>query len=85
MSLTMTDTPLTERESQVLRLLGQGLSNRQIAAALTLSENTIKLHVAAIFHKLDVASRTEAVTTAIRRGIITLEETDAPLPPNPGG
>jgi len=63
---------LTERECQVLLLLSQGLSNRQIASALRLSENTVKLHVAAIFRKLDVSSRTEAATTAVRRGIIAL-------------
>ncbi len=65
---------LSERELDVLRLLGQGLSNRQIAAGLTLSEHTIKLHVASIFVKLSVSNRTQAVAVAVRRGIIALEK-----------
>jgi two-component system NarL family response regulator len=66
--------PLTERELEVLQLLSRGLSNRQIAAALTLSENTIRVHLARIFEKLGVSSRTEAATTAIRRGLVALED-----------
>ena len=69
------DISLSKRELDVLRLLSQGLSNRQIATSLTLSQNTIKLHVASIFFKLSVGNRTEAVTTAVRRGIIVLDET----------
>jgi len=75
---------LTERENQVLRLLSQGLSNREIAVALTLSENTIKQHVAGIFQKLSVSSRTEAVATAVRRGLIALELEPLPTNHQPG-
>ena len=71
---TLDPSPLTERELEVLHLLSQGLSNRQIAAALTLSENTIRVHIARIFPKLGVSSRTEAATTAIRRGLIMLDD-----------
>ena len=67
------DLSLTDRELDVLRLLSQGLSNRQIATSLALSQNTIKLHVASIFAKLSVATRTEAVATAVRSGIIALD------------
>ena len=63
---------LSEREIEVLRLIAKGAANKQIAVALTLSESTIKTHVANIFHKLDVNGRTEAVTQAIQKGIINL-------------
>jgi DNA-binding NarL/FixJ family response regulator len=61
---------LTRRELQVLGLVGQGLGNRAIADRLGLSANTIRLHLASIFLKLGVSTRTEAVATAVRRGII---------------
>lgn len=63
---------LTERESQVLQLLAQGLANKQIAAALSISEHTVKFHVSAVYNKLGVASRTEAVRTGVQRGLIVL-------------
>jgi two-component system, NarL family, response regulator len=63
---------LTERELEVLRLIAQGNTNQGIAAALFIVEGTVKAHVASILHKLDVADRTEAVTEAIRRGILHL-------------
>lgn len=66
------DAGLSTRELDVLRLLALGLSNREIAGQLALSANTIRLHLTSIFHKLDVGSRTEAVATAIRRGIIRM-------------
>ena len=65
---------LSNREMDVLRLLGRGLSNRQIAAALTVSQNTVKLHVTSILLKLGVGNRTEAVAAAVRRGILSLED-----------
>lgn len=65
-------TPLTPRELQVLDLLGEGLGNKAIAARLAISERTVKFHVRAIFEKLDVESRTEAVTAALKRGLILL-------------
>ena len=64
--------PLTAREREVLELLGQGLSNRQIAERLGISEHTAKFHVAAVSGKLGAASRTEAVSRGVRRGLITL-------------
>ena len=64
--------PLTPREREVLELLGQGLSNRQIAERLGISEHTAKFHVASVSGKLGASSRTEAVSRGVRRGLITL-------------
>jgi NarL family two-component system response regulator LiaR len=61
---------LTEREMEVLTLMVEGLNNTQIAGKLTVSPSTIKSHVSNILSKLGVASRTEAVTLALRNGII---------------
>ena len=63
---------LTPREVEVLALVAQGLRNREIALALTLSEETVQVHVRNILSKLDVKDRTEAVSVALRRGIIHL-------------
>jgi DNA-binding NarL/FixJ family response regulator len=63
-------TPLTEREVEVLRLLGQGLSNREISSALHLKEETVKTHVSNILSKLGVRSRTQAAIHAIRTGLL---------------
>ena len=63
---------LTRRELDVLKLLASGRSNREIAVALDTTEGTIKSYVIRILDKLGVSDRTEAVTTAIRRGIIRL-------------
>lgn len=63
---------LTARELDVLRWLALGLPNKAIALKLGISEHTVKFHVAAILGKLDAASRTEAVTTAARRGMLVL-------------
>jgi DNA-binding NarL/FixJ family response regulator len=64
--------PLTSREIEVLNLLGEGLGNKQIAGRLGISEHTVKFHVTSILGKLNAASRTEAVTIGIRRGLILL-------------
>jgi DNA-binding NarL/FixJ family response regulator len=64
--------PLTEREIEVLEYLAQGLPNKIIATRLHITTHTIKFHVAQILHKLNAASRTEAVATAVRRGYISL-------------
>ena len=61
---------LTERELEVLALMIEGLNNTQIAGRLTVSPSTIKSHVSNILSKLGVASRTEAVTLALRNGIV---------------
>ncbi len=63
--------PLTERETEVLRLLGRGQSNREIARALHLKEETVKTHVSKILSKIGVRSRTQAAIYAIRSGLIT--------------
>lgn len=64
--------PLTPRELEVLTLLGQGRSNDQIAVALSIAPRTVKVHVQNILAKLGAANRTEAVTIAAKRGLITL-------------
>ncbi len=63
---------LTPRESEVLHLLAAGLPNKLIAARLGVSEHTAKFHVSSVLSKLGAASRTEAVTTAARRGLLLL-------------
>lgn len=62
---------LTEREREVLALMIEGLSNTQIAGRLTVSPSTIKSHVSNVLSKLGVASRTEAVTLALRNHLVT--------------
>ena len=63
---------VSEREIDVLKLLAQGRSNKEIGSALFISEGTVKSHVKGIFAKLNVISRTEAVANATRRGLIQL-------------
>ncbi|MGA8557387.1 MAG: response regulator transcription factor [Candidatus Acidiferrales bacterium] len=63
---------LTPREIEVLRAMAEGLANKEIAARLGISENTIKFHVASIMGKLGAGSRTEAVMLGIRHGIVLL-------------
>lgn len=63
---------LTPREHEVLVLLAEGLSNKQIAAKLTISEHTAKFHVNSILQKMDAQKRVEAVVRAARRGLINL-------------
>jgi two-component system, NarL family, response regulator LiaR len=62
---------LTERERTVLALMVEGLNNTQIAGRLTVSPSTVKSHVSNILSKLGVSSRTEAVTLALRHGLVT--------------
>ena len=64
--------PLTDRESEVIGLLAKGLANKQIAAALGISEHTVKFHVSSIYSKLNVTNRTEAVREGLRGGWIAL-------------
>jgi DNA-binding CsgD family transcriptional regulator len=64
--------PLTDRERQVLQLTAEGLANKQIAAALDISENTVKFHLSSLYAKLGVTSRTEAVRAGARRGWVVL-------------
>lgn len=64
--------PLTPRERQVLQMLASGLVNKEIAAKLSISEHTVKFHVASILGKLGASTRTEAVSIGIRRGLVLL-------------
>jgi DNA-binding NarL/FixJ family response regulator len=63
---------LTDRETEVLALLAQGKTNKEIAAALVISERTVKFHVGSILGKLGAGNRTEAVTIAVQRGLVNL-------------
>ncbi len=63
---------LTERELEVLKLLAQGMPNKEIAAQLVISERTAKFHVSSIMGKLGATNRTEAVSLAAQKGLITL-------------
>ncbi|MBI3799565.1 MAG: response regulator transcription factor [Deltaproteobacteria bacterium] len=65
---------LTPREQEVLRLLVAGKSNKEMATTLSLSGNTVKIHLTHLFSKLSVSDRTQAVTIAFRRGLVRLEE-----------
>jgi DNA-binding NarL/FixJ family response regulator len=67
-----TSDALTPREHDILRLLGDGLANRDIAEALGLSDHTVKFHLRSIFAKLGAHTRTEAVSAAVRRGLLLL-------------
>jgi DNA-binding NarL/FixJ family response regulator len=64
---------LTQREREVIQIMARGLSNREIAAILGISELTVQVHVKNIFTKLDATDRTTAVYIALRRGIVSLD------------
>jgi DNA-binding NarL/FixJ family response regulator len=68
----LSDDDLTPREIEVLRLIAEGSRNHEIATSLFLSEETVKTHIKHIMLKLDATDRTQAVTIAVRRGIIHL-------------
>jgi DNA-binding NarL/FixJ family response regulator len=72
-ALHAAEDPLTSREVAVLALVAGGKANKEIAWQLSVSEETVKAHLKSVFLKLDVADRTQAVTVAIRRGIIALQ------------
>jgi DNA-binding NarL/FixJ family response regulator len=65
------ETP-SDRELEVLRLIAKGFANKEIAAQLHITNSTVKTHIASIFQKLNASDRTEAVTQAIKRGIIQI-------------
>lgn len=67
--------PLSERELEVLKLAAKGLSNKDIAQQLYLSTRTVQAHLSAIFTKMEVGSRTEAVVQALQKGWFTLKDT----------
>jgi two-component system, NarL family, response regulator YdfI len=66
-------TELTERERQVLRLIVRGAQNKEIASQLNITERTVKAHLASIFNRLGVNSRTEAAAVAVRLGLVLRE------------
>jgi DNA-binding NarL/FixJ family response regulator len=68
--------PLTERETEVLRELASGKSNKEIAAALVIAEKTVRTHVSNILAKLGVASRTQAALHAVRSGLVSLDSAE---------
>ncbi len=73
--------PLSERELEIVRGVAKGRTNREIARDLQISDRTVQGHLANVFGKLHVASRTEMVTVALQRGLITLDDTsDNPSP-----
>jgi DNA-binding NarL/FixJ family response regulator len=65
-------TVLTNREQEILTLLADGLGNKQIAARLGISTNTVKTHLELLFEKLGVSSRAEAVANGVKRGLLHL-------------
>ncbi|MEH1835521.1 MAG: response regulator transcription factor [Nostoc sp.] len=68
----MSNPELSERELEVLRLMAQGMGNQEIGTALSIGESTVKSHVNRILSKLGVSDRTQAVITAVKRGIVSL-------------
>ena len=70
----MMRTNLTVRELEILKMLAKGPTNKEIAQALGISDNTVRNHVNSIIEKLEVSDRTEAATTAIQRGLITVDD-----------
>jgi DNA-binding NarL/FixJ family response regulator len=75
--------PLTERELEVIRALAQGMSDRQIAGTLGISEKTVRNHTSNIYRKLHIFDRTQAVIYAIREGVIDVEELEYRPPREP--
>ena len=69
--------PLTDRELEILRKVSEGMTNAEIGYALGISAQTVKNHVTSILKKLAVNDRTQAVVTALRKGWITIEETES--------
>lgn len=74
-----TSDPLTAREVEVLRLIAHGESNQEIAAALTIGEGTVRVHVSNILSKLHLASRTQAALYALREGLASLNDKSTTL------
>lgn len=72
LSAQPSDDPLTPREREVLHLLAAGLGNKEIAGRLSISDHTAKFHVSQILAKLKAVSRAEAVSIAMRRGLVPL-------------
>jgi DNA-binding NarL/FixJ family response regulator len=75
--------PLTERELEVIKALAQGMSDRQIAHSLGISEKTVRNHTSNIYRKLHIFDRTQAVIYAVREGVIDVEELEYRPPKEP--
>jgi two-component system, NarL family, response regulator LiaR len=71
--LPPTEEPLTRREMEVLRLVARGLSNQEIAAGLSITEGTVRLHVSNVLGKLHLANRTQAALYALQEGLTSLD------------
>ena len=74
--LPPTETPLTEREIAVLRLIARGLTDLEIAQNLSITIRTVRFHVSNILSKLHVANRTQAALYALQEGLSDLEDLD---------
>ena len=72
----LTPEPLTQREVDIIRLVAQGLSNRQIAEQLVIGEATVRTHVGNVLNKLHLANRVQATLYALREGLTSLDEID---------
>jgi len=72
LTASLTAEPVTDRELEVLAQLARGSSNKEISATLNISESTVKSHLRNIFTKLNVLSRTEAIATASRQGLVKI-------------
>jgi two-component system, NarL family, response regulator YdfI len=70
--LLQSEIYLTSREAEILQLIGAGLDNKAIASTLQISKHTVKFHISSILSKLNVSSRTQAVTLGLRQGLIRL-------------
>ena len=81
--LRVAPPPLTERELEVIRALARGMSDRQIAHSLGISEKTVRNHTSNIYRKLHIFDRTQAVIYAVREGVIDLEDLDYRPPREP--
>ena len=77
--------PLTERELDVLKLVAQGRSNREIADELVVAEGTVRTHVSNILSKLHLASRTQATLFALREGLTSLDDAGVPADASENG
>ena len=71
------DRGLTLRETQVIRALITGMSNKEIGSALDISESTVKVHMTHILEKLNVTGRTEAINVALKRGLVHMDQPEA--------
>jgi DNA-binding NarL/FixJ family response regulator len=70
--LAFGDATLSPRELEILRMIAEGLGNKEIASKLRISDHTVKFHISSIFAKLGAANRAEAVTLGIRQGLIMI-------------